>query len=136
MSINKKNGMAFEKEFCQLASNIGFWVHRLIENVNGQPADLILCKKNIPVLIDCKVCESNKFLFSRIEENQELAMTKWLELGNKHALFALKIENEIILIPFTTLRELKQAGYKQLNKDQIKEFGQVFSFLEELIDVD
>jgi Holliday junction resolvase len=73
---NKATGTSFEKEFCKLASEHGFWAHMLQGNTQGQPSDVILAKNGKAALIDCKVCENNKFLFSRIEENQDLAMTK------------------------------------------------------------
>jgi len=123
---NKKEGDDFENEFRVLAGNYGFWAHRMNVNKNGQPADIILCKNNIPVLVDCKDCENKVFKLSRIEDNQEYAMTKWIQLGNKCALFALKINNEIWVISFPMLMKLKQLGYKQLNYTQINEVGYTF----------
>lgn len=124
---NKKEGDDFENEFCVLASDYGFWAHRMNVNKRGQPADVILCKNNVPVLVDCKDCENNIFKLSRIEENQEYAMTKWIQRGNNYALFALKVGSEIFMISFSMLMAFKQLGYKQLNYTQIKENCKVFS---------
>jgi len=124
---NKKEGDDFENEFRVLAGNYGFWAHRMNVNREGQPADIILCKNNIPVLVDCKDCKNKVFKLSRIEDNQEYAMTKWLERGNKYALFALKVDSEIFIISFSMLITFKQLGYKQLNYTQIKECGKLFS---------
>lgn len=130
---NKKAGNDFEDQFAELAGSKGFWAHRMTANVDGQPADVIICKNNIPILVDCKDCKNNVFKLSRIEENQELAMIKWLEKGNKYALFALKIENDVWLIPFMILMNYKKAGIKQLNKTRILEEGYSLEELEETI---
>ena len=124
---NKKEGDDFENEFRVLAGNYGFWAHRMNVNREGQPADIILCKNNIPVLVDCKDCKNKVFKLSRIEENQEYAMTKWIQKGNKYALFALKVDSEVFMISFSMLMTFKQLGYKQLNYTLIKECGKVLS---------
>ena len=74
---NKKNGNRFEEEFCKLLAEHGFWAHNMAQNQVGQPADVIAVKNGIPILIDCKECETNRFPLSRIEGNQEGAMTRW-----------------------------------------------------------
>jgi len=130
---NKKAGNDFEDQFAELAGSKGFWAHRMTANVDGQPADVIICKNNVPILVDCKDCKNNVFKLSRIEENQELAMTKWIEQGNKYALFALKIENDVWLIPFMILMNYKKAGIKQLNKTLILEEGYSLEEFEETI---
>lgn len=116
---NKRSGNAFEKQFCILASEHGFWAHKMQDNKNGQPADVIMAKNDEPILVDCKVCENNVFPLSRIEENQWNAMTLWLRRGNKYAMFALFINNEIRMISFETLKHYKENGVKQLNLTQI-----------------
>jgi Holliday junction resolvase len=136
MTSNKKNGTDFEREFCKLASSYGFWAHRLNEGKTGeQPADVILCRNNIPALIDCKVCENDVFRLSRIEENQELSMGMWIKKGNPHAYFALKLNNieEVCLIYYFKLYKLKTAGKTQLNKEEILFYGTPFSLWQELI---
>lgn len=120
---NKKTGTKFEEEFCKLASEHGFWAHMLQGNRYGQPSDVIITKNGKSALIDCKVCESNKFLFSRIEENQELAMSKWIKTGNNYAEFALKISIGVRIIPFRLLCSLREAGNKQINYSQILEYS-------------
>ena len=63
---NKKAGNLFEQEFCEILFENGFWVHNLAQNASGQPADVIAVKKGRALLIDCKVCDTNGFSFSRI----------------------------------------------------------------------
>ena len=43
---NKSNGTAFEREFAEMLSERGFWVHLLKNNSNGQPFDVIATKNN------------------------------------------------------------------------------------------
>lgn len=90
---NKKNGNHFEEEFCELLALHGFWAHNMAQNQVGQPADVIAVKNGIPVLIDCKECETNRFPLSRIEGNQEGAMTLWEQTGNEHCYFAMKLKD-------------------------------------------
>jgi Holliday junction resolvase len=123
---NKSAGTSFEKEFCKLASEHGFWAHMLQGNAQGQPSDVIIAKDGISVLLDCKVCDLNVFKFSRIEENQECSMRKWLKKGNKYALFALKVGSEVYIIPLMKLISLREAGIKQINFTKIKEIGVLF----------
>ena len=91
---NKKNGNHFEEEFCELLALHGFWAHNMAQNQVGQPADVIAVKNGIPVLIDCKECETNRFPLSRIEGNQEGAMTLWEQTGNEHCYFAMKLKTD------------------------------------------
>lgn len=104
---NKKVGNDFENEFCNLLSVNGFWVHNLAQNQAGQPADVIAVRDGSPFLIDCKVCSTGRFQLKRIEENQQLAMEHWLDMGNDEAWFALKIEDNIVMITYLDLMCLK-----------------------------
>jgi len=123
---NKKSGTTFEQAFCIYAHERGFWAHMMVANHNGQPSDVILCKNSTPALIDCKSCERNIFTFDRIEENQWTAMTIWKKAGNIHALFALKLSDEIRLIPYNTIKEFAGHGFKQFNHKQIIENSYTF----------
>jgi len=120
---NKKSGNDFEKDFCKLASKAGFWAHILQDNHNGQPADVIITKNGKAALVDCKDCEKDIFLFNRIEENQELSMTKWLKTGNRNTVFVLKVSSGVRVSPFQLLYNLREHGIKQLNLDQILEYS-------------
>lgn len=124
---NKKLGNSFEHDFCLLAAKNGFWAHRLQDNKNGQPADVIMAMNNISIIVDCKVCENSTFPLSRMEENQINAMTLWNMRGNKHTYFALKIDNEVRMIKFSKLMELKRLGIKQLNEHDIYSYSLGFN---------
>ena len=53
-------------------------------------------------------------------------MIKWLEKGNKYALFALKVSSEVYIIPYEKLISLRELGTKQLNYSKILEYGNSF----------
>lgn len=129
---NKKIGNDFEREFCEILSKNGFWVHNLAQNQTGQPADVIAVRDGGSFLIDCKVCSTGRFQLKRIEENQQLAMQHWLDMGNDEAWFALKVNDEILMIPY---RRLLYAKERQsiLNTDEIYERGVL---LEDWVDND
>lgn len=104
---NKKVGNDFEREFCEILSENGFWVHNLAQNQTGQPADVIAVRDGKAFLIDCKVCSTGRFQLKRIEENQQLAMEHWLDMGNDEVWFALKLDDNIVMINYLDLMCLK-----------------------------
>ena len=104
---NKKVGNDFEREVCEILSENGFWVHNLAQNQTGQPADVIAVRDGKAFLIDCKVCSTGRFKLKRIEENQQLAMEHWLDMGNDEVWFALKLDDNIVMINYLDLMCLK-----------------------------
>ena len=122
---NKKIGNDFENEFCEILSENGFWVHNLAQNQTGQPADVIAVRDGGSFLIDCKVCSTGRFQLKRIEENQQLAMQHWLDMGNDEAWFALKIENNIVMISYLDLMCLKMIQ-SSLDTSEIFKHGVKF----------
>lgn len=122
---NKKIGNDFENEFCEILSENGFWVHNLAQNQAGQPADVIAVRDGGSFLIDCKVCITGRFQLNRIEENQQLAMKHWVDMGNEEAWFALKIENSIVMMRYSDLMLLKTVK-SSLNKSEILKHGVMF----------
>lgn len=122
---NKKIGNDFENEFCEILSENGFWVHNFAQNQAGQPADVIAVRDGGSFLIDCKVCITGRFQLNRIEENQQLAMKHWVDMGNEEAWFALKIENSIVMMRYSDLMLLKTVK-SSLNKSEILKHGVMF----------
>ncbi len=88
-SNNKKSGNQGEKDLCELLREHGIWAHRLADKMGGQPFDIIAVKNNTAIALDSKICETGKFMFSRVEPNQETAMQLWKECGNDYVGFAL-----------------------------------------------
>lgn len=122
---NKKIGNDFENEFCEILSENGFWVHNFAQNQAGQPADVIAVRDGGSFLIDCKVCITGRFQLNRIEENQQSAMQHWGDTGNEEAWFALKIENDIVMMRYSDLMSLKTVQ-SSLNKSEILKHGVMF----------
>ena len=123
MRNNKYLGNKFEKELSEILYDAGYWVHLLNQNKNGQPADIIAVKSGGAYLIDAKVCTYEVFPFRRIEDNQELSMNLWLECGNLMPYFALKARNEIYMISWQTIKDLRAKGKKQLNFEDMNKYG-------------
>ena len=120
---NKKLGNDFEQELCEKLFEYGFWVHSLAMNKAGQPADIIAVRNKTAYLIDAKVCSSKGFALSRVEENQELAMTLWKESGNGQGWFAIKLPTEeIYMIPHICIQAYRKRQ-STLSFTEIYELG-------------
>lgn len=119
---NKKIGNDFESDFCEILFENGFWTHNLAQNASGQPADVIAARNGKTYLIDCKVCSNQGFALSRIEENQDLSMELWKDTGNGDGWFALKVEEEIVMIPHFSIKALMREK-SVLNLTDIREYG-------------
>jgi Holliday junction resolvase len=119
---NKKLGNHFETELCEILSYHEFWVHNLAQNAAGQPADVIAVKNGKAYLIDCKVCSSGKFPFSRIEDNQELAMELWKDCGNGLGWFALKFREEIYMVDMGSMINARNH-HSELTQDLAEKYG-------------
>ena len=114
-TVNRIIGGRFEEELCELLAEHGWWSHCLSQNQVGQPADVIAVKDNIAVLIDCKVCANDRFALSRIEGNQEGAMTLWKAIGNLYCFFAIKLtDGSIYMLHFRELQYLESEGIKTI----------------------
>lgn len=71
-------GNEFEKYFCSLLQEKGYWALNIPKNSSGaQPFDVIAIKRDDiewkVMAIDCKVCSRGIFQLSRVEDNQWLA---------------------------------------------------------------
>lgn len=120
--VNKIIGNEFEADFCDLLFENGFWAHNMAQSQAGQPADVIAARHGISYLIDCKVCCNNKFALSRIEENQESAMSLWENCGNTSGLFALRLPSDgsIFMLTLGELLSLRALGVKSLSEHEIR----------------
>ena len=123
---NKSNGTAFERTFAELLSEEGFWAHCLKDNVNGQPFDVIAAKNGRTYVFDCKDCQTDRFVLSRIEENQRNAMSLWGETGNYQGMFAVKFSGRIYLIPHRMLEILVENGTKSITEIEARRYGRTF----------
>lgn len=123
MQSNKSIGNDFERKFCEMLSDYGFWVHNLVANASGQPADVIAVKEHKAYLIDCKVCSRGGFTLSRIEDNQDLAMRLWDECGNGKGLFAMLIGTQVIMVSHADLVAQRNKGHSNVNNMELREIG-------------
>ena len=73
MNDNKRDGNRFERDFCDLLSQYGFWVHNMAQNQSGQPADVIAVRDRLACLIDCKVCHG-RFALSRMRDDPQVVV--------------------------------------------------------------
>lgn len=122
--MNQKNiGSAFEREFAEILSQQGFWVHRMQDNQNGQPFDLIAAKNKRTYVFDCKNCRDGVFRLSRIEENQQQAMRLWRETGNWEGMFAIRFSGRIYLMPCHMLIALSKNGTKSITEMDVIRYG-------------
>jgi Holliday junction resolvase len=119
---NRKMGNSFEDELCNILSGYGFWVHNMAQKKSGQPADVIAVKNKVSYLIDAKVCSNNEFPFSRIEENQDLAMDMWKECGNGLGWFALKLGSQIYMLNHYIMKAYRNKQ-SSLSAKEIFELG-------------
>lgn len=119
---NKTLGNSFETELSNVLFNEGFWTHLLNANRAGQPADIMAVKNKKAYLIDAKVCTNNTFPFSRIEENQDLAMDLWRDSGNGTGWFALLLGTQIYMISHYVMTAYRDKQYS-LSAKEIMELG-------------
>lgn len=107
---NTKVGAAFEKRFCRMLAENGFWVHRVSQNVAGQqPADVIAVKNGRAFLIDCKVCIRDIFTFERMEPNQRSAMDLWMRCGNAVPFFALQgSDGRVLMLDYQSAKNAEE----------------------------
>lgn len=121
---NKKEGSRFENELCDTLSNNDIWAHNFTQNHSGQPVDIIAVKNEKAYLIEAKVCSKSYFLFSRIEENQHYAIKYWEKCGNGECYFAIKFDDMIYMIRYTSLMIFKHAyNFKRISKEYISKIG-------------
>lgn len=119
---NRTNGGRFENEFAEILARHGFWAHVMQQNKAGQPSDIIAVKGKFHTLIDAKVISDHEgFPFSRIEENQALAMSMFTRRSGEMCYFALKLPDESIhLVSFSRLMTLKNRGKKRITEAEIQ----------------
>ena len=113
---NKSRGNELERDVAEYLYAHGFWVHRLQQNADGQPADIIAVNNGKAVLIDCKQCDRRVFRKSRIEENQQQAMKLWEETGNGEGWFAVRFGDEGVVYMVSS-QTFDRAEQECMNQD-------------------
>lgn len=124
MVSNKKTGSDFEKDFADLLASKWFWVHIFQDNKNGQPCDVVAARNGVTYLFDCKNCEKDYFLLSRMEENQYNAMHLFELTGNEKGKFALRFINQsVYLIDYDVIKHLQRKGLKRIDELDCRKYG-------------
>ena len=111
---NRAVGNAFEQDLCEKLFDYGFWCHNLKQNNSGQPADVIAVRNKVAHLIDAKDCSSKGFDLRRVEENQITAMRLWEECGNGQGWFALRVDEEVYMLPYPIVMVLRMGKNKSI----------------------
>lgn len=119
---NKQAGTNFERKFCEQLARDNFWAHFMGGSKNGQPADIIAVRNEKAYLIDAKGCQNDRFVLSRIENNQDMAMRYWEMCGNNQGLFALNTSRGVYMLPYGVVQVLELAGVKSLDMLDIKKY--------------
>lgn len=119
---NKQAGNNFEREFCEQLARDKFWAHFMGGSKNGQPADIIAVRNEHAYLIDAKDCQNDRFVLSRIENNQDMAMRYWEMCGNNQGIFALNTSKGVYMLRYGVVQVLEIAGIKSLNMQAIEEY--------------
>lgn len=88
------DGLEFEAQFALYLRSLGYWVYRIPTKHQGQPADIFAARDGRAMLIDCKVCEKDRFSLARIEDNQRCAMEAWEKAKNGKAWFVIRTPND------------------------------------------
>ena len=120
---NRRDGVRFEKELCELLSGFGFWAHDLAQNSQGQPFDVIAARNGCTSPIDCKVCSKNIFKTERVEENQYLAMRLWEQTGNGSGWFALKLNDGSVYMISLAGMETQMFTKTVISEREIRSLG-------------
>ena len=71
LKSNKANGNELERIFAEALSVKGRWVHRVQDNANGQPFDIISIRNNIAFVYDCKDCKNDIFVLDILREEMK-----------------------------------------------------------------
>lgn len=120
---NKHDGTTFERKFADILYRRGFWALNIPDGKNGQPFDIVAVRNNRAYAFDCKSCAGQRFLFSRIEENQRNAFYAWKTAGNDPAMLALYIPAAIYLLRYSDIRKLEKRNVHSLSVLGVKEHG-------------
>ena len=123
---NRSNGGRFEQELSHTLAENGFWAHVMQQNKSGQPADIIAVKGKYHTLIDCKVIseESAAFKLSRVEENQRLAMDRFLAKGKEQCWYAMKMpDGTVWMVGQIKIDYFLNTGRAYMKEEEIHQHG-------------
>lgn len=117
---NKRIGNQMERRVASALYSIGYWVHRLQDNHNGQPFDMIAIKNDEAFCIECKHCAGNRFKFDRLEFNQRNAFDR-LRMCNSTGYVAIQFGNDykFYLVEYSHIKSLELYKHSYLDKEEL-----------------
>lgn len=122
---NRSNGGRFEQELSHMLAENGFWSHVMQQNKSGQPADIIAVRGKYHTLIDCKVISDHGgFKLERVEENQRMAMDRFIRNAWEICWFAMKLpDGDIWMVGCNKTEFFIASGKKVMSEDDIRKHG-------------
>lgn len=122
---NRSNGGRFEQELSHALAEAGFWAHVMQQNKSGQPADIIAVKGKYHTLIDCKVISDNGgFRLERVEDNQRLAMDRFLTRAHELCWFAMRLpDGDVWMVAQSKTDYFRNSGIPRMSEADIKAHG-------------
>lgn len=90
-AVKKNSGLEAEKEFLQMLKSAGFWAHKLKENKNGAPFDIIAAINGFAFAFEVKnIARGTNFPLARVEDNQINGFRVWDRANNLRGYFAFR----------------------------------------------
>ena len=118
-----------EKYVAKYLSNYNYWVGNFEKGIVGsQPFDLIAINKNKTICLDVKLCDNDYFPFSRVEENQKLALgfiTNKVRNDNVLTGFVIVFEKELYWLSFREYEDYHYTNIKSVKPSELITFKEV-----------
>lgn len=122
MTNVKKIGNAYEKKFCEVLKNCGWWAHIFEYNASGQPCDVVAIRNNIAILVDVKHCKTDRFPFSDIQANQLMCFEYANKCGNDNTGFMIYFDsiNSWQYLPYSVVKEKFKQNEKSIKYSELE----------------
>lgn len=122
-------GKSTEKEIAaQFFKDHKYWALIIPKTINGQPFDIIACRKTDMWFVDAKHLEEKKasLPFDRIESNQETSMTYAKKYAEIVARFGFVIcwdrePNKLFYFKYDNYIEMKRKGLKSVKIQELED---------------
>lgn len=121
MRNNKKLGNNFEEELCKILADNGYFAYNAPNKVNGQPFDIIATRDSAFFAFECKTCSKDKFMLSRLEDNQVQAFYRLSSSGSSSCYYLVcKFKDCInMLLMEDVVNKYLKCGVKHIDKDDM-----------------
>ena len=109
-------GERFENLFCELLSKQNYWALKIPRDQRGaQPFDVIAVRGSEIWAVDCKVCATDRFPLSRIEDNQWLSFWQINKKTNAECGIVIYFDGNVYYISYQQLLAMQKKGRASLN---------------------